>query len=807
MQSSLWRRIVVVSLLCSAAGVAAVDRGPSLPAAFIPNRGQSDPRVHFYAQTPGASFWFTRDEAVFSLTKNGQRADLALHFIDAQPQMIMRGAEPMNGRVNYLVGNDRSRWQTDLPTYRELVYGDLWPGIDLAFQDRNGTLKYEFRVAAGADVSNIRLQYRGAEAVRRGSRGELVIATPVATISDARPLSYQLVRGKRVPVASEYLVADDGRYSFALGAYDAGQPLVIDPGLAYSTFLGGSDEDYVMAMAVDGSGNAYVTGFTVSPDFPFGGGVGSTSGMSAFVTKFDPTGTAVIYSTYVGGSAAEGGAGIAVDATGSAYVAGSTTSADFPTSANAYDSTYNGPPPPSFQDPGAGDAFLLRLNPAGNALLYSSYIGGSDWDSVSGMALDPSGNVYITGFAASTDFPVTPGAFDSGPGGSFVAKFDAAGSLAYSTHVSNFASDTIAADATGNAYVAGNAFPGFPTTPGAYATTMKGSYDIAVAKINAAGSQLVYSTLLPGSPNVCLACMHFMEERDAAYALTVDAAGNAYVTGIATAPDFPTTAGAFDTTRDGRWDAYVTKINPAGSALVYSTLLGGSGYDYGLGIALDSSGRAFVTGWAGANFPTTPGAFDTTPDGNDAFVTVLDSTGGALEYSTCLGGTQGEVGFAIATDAVNDVYVAGFTQSTSFPTSAGAYDTTFNGGYSDGFVTKFDLQLVVALQSFRVKATPIRSGYELIATFTLGASSDGIDPLTEEVNLKVGGADHIIPPGSFKQDQRGNYTFQGKALDIVIAPVGGSTSSLTVNGRNATAGSGTVVTLTIGNDKGMATVK
>ncbi len=265
---------VLVSAFLSQSAAAMV------PAAFVPNRGQTDPRVQFLARTAGASFWFTRDEAVLSLLKEGGRVDLTLRFIQAEPTMTLHGAKPMDGKVNYLIGKDPSRWQTDLPMYGELVYDNVWPGIDVVFRDDGGTLKYEFHVAPRADVSKIRLQYGGAERVERGPRGDLLITTSLGTIVDARPVSYQVRRGKRVQIASKYVVGEEGRYGFAVGRYASGQPLVIDPGLAYSTFLGGTGADFATGIAVDSSGNAYVTGTTSSVDFPFNNG-GPVSGRAA----------------------------------------------------------------------------------------------------------------------------------------------------------------------------------------------------------------------------------------------------------------------------------------------------------------------------------------------------------------------------------------------------------------------------------------------------------------------------------------------------------------------------------------------
>ena len=791
-------------------GAAATTQTASFPAAFVPNRGQTDPRVQFVAQTRGASFWFTCDEAVFSLRKGGRRADLALRFIGADPNVLMRGRERMKGSVNYLIGRDRSQWQTDLPMYGELVYRDLWPGIDLAFRDREGTLKYEFRVAPGADVSNIGLEYRGAERVSRGTHGELIISTAAGAITDAPPVSYQIVDGKRVLIASEYVVGEDGRYGFALGRYDVAQPLTIDPGLAYSTFLGGSGVDFVYGVAVDASGNAYIAGGTTSVDFPFaGGGLGSNAGGSVFVTKLNPTGTGVIWSTYLGGSGGDSAYGIAVDAAGSVHIAGITTSADFPTTIGAYDSSLAG----------QTDAFVARLQPSGNALIYSSYLGGSDDDAAIGMALDPAGNLYVTGWTSvlsgppAPDFPLTPGAFDTGVGTSFLTKFSPTGALLYSTHLGLFFRPWgVAADGGGNAYVHGQAVQGFQATPGAYGTVMKGDQDIALMKLNATGSQLLYATLIPGSRPACptVVCIPAPPEGDQSRGLSVDSAGNAYLTGTATAPDFPTTPGAFDTVRQIGSEGFVAKLNATGSALLYSTLINSAAPQ---GIALDSSGRAFVTGAAGPGMPVTADAVDSTVTGTpgalviyDAFVVVLDPAGAALEYATYLGGSSGDSGFSIAVDGVGGVYVAGQTSSSDFPTTAGAFDTSYNGGEADGglgdgFVAKIDLQLPSLFQSFAAKASTAGPTFEINGTFTLAAASDGIDPVTEQVRLEAGTTSYVVPAGSFRRDNQGRYKFESPSLHMLIALVIGRTYSIRAHGKGALSGN---IVLSIGNDRGTA---
>jgi hypothetical protein len=600
----------------------ALDAYDRLPLAFVPNAGQADARVRYQAQAGGASFYFTQRAAVFSFAKKEQGVTLRLSFLGASPTARIGGERPGPGRANYLIGNDPAEWRTGLPTYGRIVYRNLWRGIDMVFRGGNGRLTYEFLVRPGARPQEIQLAYRGAQALRLDPSGNLRIRTPLGVLTDPRPLSYQVVAGRRTPVASRFVLSRSGAYGFELGRYDARRTLVIDPALLYSTYLGGSSLDDGFAIAVDGAGNAHVTGFTTSTDFPTSTGAFDTTlggGQDAFVTKLGPSGsTPLLYSTYLGGSDDDFGDGVAVDAAGNAYVTGRTFSTDFPTSADAFDTTLGG----------GSDAFVTKLGPSGSApLLYSTYLGGSGDETGGGVAVDGAGNAYVTGDTGSADFPTSAGAFD---------------------------------------------------------TTLGGSGDAFVTKLGPSGSApLLYSTYLGGSGN------------DFGRGIAVDGAASAYVTGTTGSADFPTSAGAFDTTLGGGFDAFVTKLGPSGSApLLYSTYLGGSGGETGHGIAVDGAGNAYLTGFTGsADFPTSAGAFDMSLSGvDDAFVTKLGPSGSApLLYSTYLGGSGNDEGGGVAVDGAGNAYVTGGTGSADFPTSAGAFDTTLDGG-EDAFVTKLSTQ-------------------------------------------------------------------------------------------------------------------
>ena len=665
---------------------AALDAYGKLPLAFVANAGQLDSRVRYAAQAAGVRFSFTQKDVVLAFSNGNKAVALQLTFLGANPKTTIRGRRLRAGRVNYLLGSDPARWHTGLPTYGQVVYRDLWPGVDMVFGGAAGRLKYEFLLRPGAKVQRIRLAYRGADGLSVDKAGGLRIRTALGVLTDTRPRSYQQVGGRRVPVGSRFALGGKPAtaFGFAVGRYDPRRPLVIDPGLAYSTFLGGSGFD-VGTIAVDAAGNAYLAGQTSSADFPTSAGVldaGLSGNYDAFVAKLNPAGSALLYSTFLGGSSNDAGNGIRLDASGDAYLTGSTISADFPTSPGAFDTSYNG----------GTDAFVAKLNPAGSALLYSTLLGGSGSTSGSGIALDAAGDAYVTGNTDAADFPTTVDAFDTSFNGGqdvFVAKLNPAGSaLLYSTLLGGSGSAdydqafAIALDAAGDAYVTGNTDAAdFPTSPGAFDTSHNGGQDVFVTKLDPAGSALLYSSFLGGSAD------------DLALGIALDAAGDAYVTGMTSSANFPTSAGVLDASLSGSSDAFVAKLNPGGSALLYSSFLGGSADDQGVGIALDPGGDAYLTGMTSSqDFPTTMGAFDTSFNGGssgvgDAFVTKLNPGGSALLYSSFLGGSSGDGAVGIALDAAGGAYATGNTTSADFPTSQGAFDTSHNGDW-DAFVTK-----------------------------------------------------------------------------------------------------------------------
>jgi hypothetical protein len=653
-----------------------------LPLAFVPNGGEIDKQVRYYAQGTGFSFYFTKHMAVLALAKGKRRQVLNLRFLRANPNPKVLAGRPGGGTVSLLRGSDSSKWRRSVGTYGEITYRDLWPGIDMVFGSRAGRLTYEFLVHPGARVSNIRLAYQGADGLSRSKAGDLLIKTSLGILSDKRPRSFERIGPRKVALESRFAPrtsAAGSVFGLEVEGHHASRPLVIDPAIDYSTYLGGAtSSDYGEGIAIDTGGSAYVTGYSSSSDFPTTAGAFQTSrrgGWDVFVAKLNAAGSALAYSTYLGGSSTDVGHGIAVDAAGSAYVTGQSCSSDFPITAGAFQTTLRG----------CDNAFVAKLNPAGSALAYSTYLGGSADSVGQGIAVDHAGSAHVTGYTCASDFPITAGAFQTtlrGCDNAFVTKLNTAGSaLDYSTYLGGSNSDfgnKIAVDSAGSAYVTGNSCSSdFPTTLGAFQTSLRGCYDVFVAKLNATASALAYSTYLGGSSS------------DYPQGITFDSAGSAYVTGYTSSADFPTTAGAFQPTRPGGFDAFVTKLNATGSALAYSTYLGGTSDDVGRAIAVDSAGSAYVTGNScSRNFPTTPGALQTSLRScSDAFVTKVNPGGAALAYSTYLGGSAVDVGQGIAVDRAGSVYVTGYVGSADFPTTAGAFQTSLHG-LSDVFVTK-----------------------------------------------------------------------------------------------------------------------
>ena len=706
-----------------------------MPIQFEANHGQVDEAVKFLARGKGYTLFLTPTESVMVLSQSeanvpiddrGAEFLMSLTFAPSQPnantqvgdrtavgrllntesksikqsvvRMKLEGANPSStvsgmeqlpGIVNYFIGNDPAKWRTKIPTYAKVQYQDVYPGIDLAYYGNQGKLEYDFIVAPGADPGEIKLAFEGASDIKVADSGDLLLTTPVGDVRLQKPMVYQLEPdGRKTLVAGTYVVAAPSDRSsmvfrssptravgIQLAAYDHSKPVVIDPVVVYSTYLGGSGgQDLGRGIAVDSAGAAYVTGDAISVNFPvLSASQGTFAGlMDAFVTKLDASGTRV-YSTYLGGSGSDAGYGIAVDGAGAAYVTGRTASSNFPV-LSASQGVLAGA--------GTFDAFVTKLDAAG-ARLYSTYLGGSDIDEGYGIAVDGAGAAYVTGETRSPNFPLlsaSQGVFGGGVVDAFVTKFNAAGARVYSTFLGGGSSDIghgIAVDGAGSAYVTGwtasSNFPLLSASQGVLAGA--GTSDAFVTKLDAAGVR-VYSTYLGGSNN------------DEGRGIAVDGAGAAYITGRTASTNFPVLAASQVAFGGGLFDAFVTKLDAAGARL-YSTYLGGSHIDEGYGIAVNGAGSAYVTGRTfSTNFPVLAASqevFGGVGGFSDAFVSKLDTTGARL-YSTYLGGSHIDEGYGIAVDGAGGAYVTGQTASTNFPVlsaSQGVY-----AGSGDAFITK-----------------------------------------------------------------------------------------------------------------------
>jgi hypothetical protein len=716
---------------------------------------------------------------------------LRMKLAGANPAVQVTGLDGLPGKSNYFIGNDPKKWRTNVPTYAKVRYEGVYPGIDLVYYGNQRQLEYDFIVAPGADPDAIQLALETGnskiktgnsesagpksgttnfESVRIDTNGDLVIPTGEGEVRFHKPVVYQELSAvgsqqsaagddhqspiiNRQSVEGRFVLVAENRVGFEVGAYDKTRPLVIDPVLSYSSYLGGSNGESVLGVAADASGNAYVTGYTPSADdFPLVNALFGFGGYSAdaFVAKISPDGT-LLFSTFLGGNDGEVGRAIAVDGSGYIYVVGFTTSTDFPTPFG-FQTTHSG----AIDALHADDVFIAQLSNDGMSLIYGSYLGGTNNDEASAVAVDGSGHAYVTGHTGSGAFPTTSGAFMETGGGiidAFVAKFDTsqsgADSLIYSTHLGGSNQEQgrgIAVDASGNAYVTGYTFStDFPTLDPLYGSLGDSVlWDSFVSKLNADGSALLFSTYLGGN-------------RATTFGIALDSSRNIYVTGFAES-SFPT-VNALDSTRSSN-EAFVAKIKADGSGYVFSTYLGGSSSDEARGIAVDGFGNAYIAGLTGSsssdtssnNFPVKNAVQPASAGYFDAFVTKIKADGSALIYSTFLGGSSFDLGYGVAVDGSGNAYVVGTTHSNSDFPLVNAFQDTYGGGFSgsvysgttgfnitgEGFVAK--ISLVPDFDFSSVSAITADVGGSGSSTVTVNS----LDAFNSAVALSVGS-----PPSGF----------------------------------------------------------
>ncbi len=662
---------------------------------FEPNRGQAPSAVSFIGRARDYTVNFEKRSTrlMFRPMSEATRATaIDLSFIGSNPEVEPVGADPLRGTTNYFLGNDPAAWQRGVPNFGRVIEHGLYEGVDAVFHSDGHNIEYDFVVSPGSDPGVVRLKIEGAEATLDDT-GALLLRSNESVVRMARPLAYQSIAGEKRMVAVRYLLDPGPMIGFELGEYDHGHSLVIDPTLVFSTYLGGSGEDVGNSVTPDSLGNVYITGRTTSNDFPVVDGWQDyrAGARDAFVTKYSPTGE-MLYSTYFGGSGAENALSIGLDASGAIYVTGVTSSIDLPVK-NAAQSTYGG---------GGQDGFVFKLTPDGDDLVYSTYLGGTGFDQSRTIAVDADGYAHVAGNTDSPNFPLLNALqpnFGGGISDAFVTKLDSNGALVFSTYLggtTNLGNDFdsgrgIALDASGNIYVAGETRGGFPTTSGAFQTTYGGGLnDLFVAKLSSDGSSLLYATYVGGSGTDQNQIVIGTSSGIHGKIIAVDRDGNAYITGDTDSSDLPV-RNAYQPFKSGDVDAFVLKLNAAGSDVVYSTYFGGSGFDTARGIAITTGGRAWIAGSTASSDLQVRSPFQSTFGGGafDAFLAEF-SRQGQLRFASYWGGGGLDAGWSIATDRLDGVTATGETTSLGFPTQ-NATQPLYSGGTTDAFVLRLQL--------------------------------------------------------------------------------------------------------------------
>jgi len=728
----------------------------NLPLWFESGHGQATP---FAAHGPDSAFFMTETNAHFLLRKpSGGTAAASMEFIGANAVARIAGEAEMLGKVNYLVGKDPTQWRSGVPVFARVRVDNLYPGVGVVYYGNGRQLEYDFDLAAGVDPKTIAIRFDGAKKISVDPQGELIVSLDGGTIIQHRPVVYQNTGQNRREISGGYQMLDAHTATFALGDYDHGLPLVIDPVLSYSTYFSGNVSDAIHAIALGNDGSIYVAGETLSTVFTnvqtaFTNVVSGTNVLQstyqtnfqggsilgdAFVAKFGGLGTN-IYFTYLGGSGDEAAFGLAVDNAGHAFVTGYTDSANFPTTTNAFQQKIAGLIDPVVHTYPV-DAFVTELGANGTNLIYSTYLGGSQADVGTAIVVDTNENAYVVGYTGSKNFPSQPGAYQLSLQctntvynlNAFLVEVASNGaSLKYSSYFggTNFDVATcVALGPTNCIYVAGytdstnfpntNAVPGYTNLNGATVDLV--NYDAFVARFNPGFKSLIYSTFLGGS------------NTDWATGIAVDNSGNAYVVGATASTNFPYTnyppqlsSCVYTNTLNlaAATNAFLSVINWNGSktSLGYSTIFGGAGYDLAIGVGLDQAGHVFVAGSASStNFPVTmtnlTGSLSATnlssPGFSDVFITAFSSLGTNFVplYSAYLGGNSNDFGAGVAVDTNGNVYVAGTTTSSTFPTF-NARQTALVG-YSGGFLSK----IVPTIISPSLSA--VRSGTNVVVSWS-----------------------------------------------------------------------------------------
>jgi hypothetical protein len=666
---------------------------------FEENVGQTDPRVRFLARAPSYTLFLTATEVVIVVSQRSPKARLGdeldglrqvdhhhsrsavlrMKFVGANPHAGAARSGELPARSSYFIGSDPRGWHVNVRRYARVEFGEIYPGMGVVWSSAGGEPQLGFVAAPDAEIGAVRIEVAGAERLGCDETGNLVAHTPAGNVRLAAPVVQRREGGKTRRLRAAYQLRGEREVGVDLAAGDDGSVSDAPPSADVS-FFGGSRQDIAYDVAVDGEGRVFVAGVTNSIDFPIKGGIGSPhrGGSDAFVARLDSIDLSLVYATYLGGGAFDVAREIAFDGDGNVYLAGYTESGDFPVTGGALQPRHGG----------EADAFLVKLSASGDALLYSTYIGGSQADFASGLAVDADGNLVLGGLTQSRDFPVADPLQSSlhGQSDGFVTKVNASGSrLFYSTFLGGSGDDLgreLVVDRSGSAYLLGTTSSSdFPTAGAFQLRHGGGTWDVFVTKINPVGSSLLYSTYLGGND----------DDFPGSAGLVVDHEGSAYVTGRTRSRNFPLVSPLQPQHGGGNDDVFVAKLTPDGEALAYSTYLGGSGFlgDFGDGIAVDEDGNAYVVGTtSSADFPQVNPLQAAGGGFFDAFVAKLDRAGSRLLYSSFLGGSHFDNGRAVATGGDGIVYVVGDTFSRDWPFVEGVGGSAQMALPGDAFVVR-----------------------------------------------------------------------------------------------------------------------
>jgi len=765
---------------------------------FIENKGQWDNEVLYLTKVNSANVWITKTGVVYDYYQIEKTADDKIQNqqlnrtnshkpdLENEPKYNIKGhiikMEFNNSNSNptptssyksktyhnYFLGIDKSKWASNVSLYNEVQVNNIYEDISVKYYFDGNSIRYDYILEAGADISKLKMNYKGQNNIETNNEGELLITTSLCEIKHNKIFAYQELNNQKIEIECRFEKTSDNQYTFKLGKYDKTLALIIDP-LVWSTLIGGSVKsggsfDFVRGMAVDEVGNVYIANKALNEDYPTTTGAydeTQNGKIDVAISKLSDDGSTLVYSTFIGGSSDDEVKGIVIDQSNNVYVTGMTggnndDENDFPTTSGAFDEAYNG----------NSDVFVSKLSSDGSKLFYSTYIGGQYSEYGHAITLDDSNNAYIAGITISdqntNDYPTTAGAYDETFNGGYydiiVSKLSSDGSeILYSTFIGGDGEDYafgITIDKLNNIYIVGGTYiegggpTNYPTTSGAYDRFNHDWEDIIVSKLSNDGSTLLMSTIIGGESN------------ERANGIALDDSNNVIITGYTNSKDYPATKGTYDDIMNELYiyDVFVSKLSNDGSALAWSTFIGGKYNDFANGIVLDKSNNIYIAGETVGNignetytYPTTENAYDRTHNDNiDVMVSKLSSDGSTLLYSTYIGGNGNDKCYGIALDKSEKVYITGLTSSKHipFPTTSGAYNEVHSNSVFDVFVTKFDKLATGILENNSINSNIniIYKGNDIFANYKSQAANDelkiytlnGVLVETETLKNKVG---------------------------------------------------------------------